>query len=356
MQNLVEMHQITNAMLTNLITILVLALIIPPVIWGIIYYKQGNSLSFRLAVVFIGFGANTAFVALLLQFINVVYPSNYTLFLVLTVGFELVIIAVIIYFLWKTIIKPLNEIVLLHSTIAQGNLAVSLPHYTRKDEIGKIIKANENLLQYLVTNIQELNTYSSKMFQMASDFAFLSEKLSNSSKEISSINTEMTNGATKQYSLSSTTVRSSESLQEKFEETVQTTIISTSAINSIAEQVSMLSLNASIEAARAGEYGRGFAVVAENIRKLSDDSKKIVSNVNTAIDNLYVTLTESIHDINMSTSSISSVSQETLDAIKHVNEATSNQHDSIEQLSQGTMELIEYASKLESITKYYKLN
>lgn len=65
-------------------------------------------------------------------------------------------------------------------------------------------------------------------------------------------------------------------------------------INSIANQTSLLSLNASIEAARAGEAGRGFAVVAGEIQSLAGQTgeatvniTKLINDINTSIQEVF---------------------------------------------------------------------
>ncbi len=60
----------------------------------------------------------------------------------------------------------------------------------------------------------------------------------------------------------------------------------TRLITAIAEETNLLSLNASIEAARAGEHGRGFAVVAAEIQTLAEQSNESAKQIEIIIQQL----------------------------------------------------------------------
>lgn len=72
----------------------------------------------------------------------------------------------------------------------------------------------------------------------------------------------------------------------KTNESAQKIKEATEIIAAIADETSLLSLNASIEAARAGENGRGFAVVAEQIQKLAAQSNESSSRIDDIISQL----------------------------------------------------------------------
>ncbi len=60
----------------------------------------------------------------------------------------------------------------------------------------------------------------------------------------------------------------------------------TGTVNSLAQQLKMLSLNASIEAAKAGEAGKGFAVVAAEVKELAEQSQQATIQVNAILQDI----------------------------------------------------------------------
>ncbi len=57
-------------------------------------------------------------------------------------------------------------------------------------------------------------------------------------------------------------------------------------IINITDQLKMLAFNASIESARSGAAGKGFSVVADQMNKLSEETRKSITKINTLLNNV----------------------------------------------------------------------
>ena len=262
----------------------------------------------------------------------------------------LIVIIVIVFgcLLNKTVSAQMNSVVESIESIAAGNLntQVSDKVLARSDELGTIARSTKLL-------IEEIGKIIGKLKEAAESVNTYSEKLSESSTQASAASGQVAmamdgiaKGAVSQADSIQTAVGNTESIGTSVEtitdsiqtlnnasddmkiscnetmdtlgklikhsekvsasvETIAKTIESTDrsanaiseftdAINSIASQTNLLSLNASIEAARAGEAGRGFAVVAGEISQLADQSKVSADKINEIVTQLIKDANESV--------------------------------------------------------------
>lgn len=132
-------------------------------------------------------------------------------------------------------------------------------------------------------------------------------------------------------------------------------------IQNISEQTNLLSFNASIEAAHAGTAGAGFRIIANEVKKLSDNTRKASEKILNNVNLLKNSITELESETKVNTEHLNALNIETdatLEKFRQIRNMNSENNSSVEKIShhisnnvQGIKGVIEEIQSKEEMSK-----
>ncbi len=130
------------------------------------------------------------------------------------------------------------------------------------------VEITRGAIDLMLTQIEDINLLSNNMASLSQNSQSILTELLESSKHTQ----EAVHEISRQVEITNESVQQIKNV--------------TDYITNIAEETTLLSLNASIEAARTGEAGKGFAVVAIEIQKLAEQSNSSAAEIGDNIHSL----------------------------------------------------------------------
>ncbi len=191
-------------------------------------------------------------------------------------------------------------------------------------------KATENVI-IMGNMVQETHDEVRQLLEFASEMKESTDQAKNILNQLSEINAKVDEYIDVIANQTNTTNESALKINE-----------ATKLITSIAEETNLLSLNASIEAARAGEQGRGFAVVAAEIQKLAEQSNESAKYIEEIIRELIVDsekAVETMYDVKEIIRAQSEHVEQTDMAFNQITDGVEQSIEGINRISEKTDEL-----------------
>ena len=162
------------------------------------------------------------------------------------------------------------------------------------NELAKAASDQTEQVNQAVETINLLSTLVKKVSDDTENMASASEIVSQSAQIGQKVTGDIANEINQIYDSTREVADVIEQLNTTGEEISEITVM----IGGIAEQTTLLALNASIEAARAGEHGKGFSVVAKETGKLAEQSKQAAQLIADLISQMKKRNTHAVEVIN----------------------------------------------------------